>query len=219
MPIVTIQMVGSMQPSNHYLNNFVAHKISSLTECGAPELSMESSWLNTFIHNSAYTMKLPAKERAYLFNFIRRAEGACSAYREARQALTDYVTTPANAISPYFRSLLNFEICVSQCWQGFELMATAVGEKKLYFKKCDKSGMQRLHGLYIDAKHMDERIYKKELPEEATASIWITNQGLESTQAPSGLSFVELAEILTAMGGYADQASRPATPNPDAPAG
>jgi hypothetical protein len=216
MAIVSSQM-GPGQPSNYFLDNFVAHKISSLTECGAPKISMESSWLNTFVYSSVFTMTLPAKERAYVFNIIRRAEGAFSAYREARRALIEHVTTPRTIISHYFRSFLNFEVRVSQCWQGYELLMTAIGERKL-FQKNDNSDMERLHDLYIDAKHLDRMIADKRLPDEATASLWITNQGLESAKVPSGLSFVELTEILISTGELAGKLSRRAAPNPDAPA-
>jgi hypothetical protein len=72
---------------------------------------------------------LPAKTRAYVFNFLRRAEGASSAYRVARIALIEYLETPRNVLSPYFRALLNFEVCISQCYQGYELLATASGQK------------------------------------------------------------------------------------------
>lgn len=115
MAVVTVQM-GPGQPSNYLLDNFVAHKLSSLTACGAPELAMKGVWLNTFILNNVYTARPPAKVRAFMFTFIRRVEGAFSAYHEARLALIEYVTTPPTVISPDFRSLLNFEVCVSQCW-------------------------------------------------------------------------------------------------------
>src|SRR2546425_1024995 len=69
-----------MQPSNYLLDNFVAHKLSLLTECGARELPAEANWLNTFILTSVFKVNLPAKTRAYVFNFLRRAEGALSAY-------------------------------------------------------------------------------------------------------------------------------------------
>jgi hypothetical protein len=135
-----------MGPTDHFLDQFVAHKISSLTECGAPELLMESSWLNAFILDSTFRVRLLPQERAYMFNFIRRAEGAFSAYREARRALIEHIDTPRDVISPYFRSLLNFEVCISQCWQGFELYMTATGEKM--FEENSGSGMERLHDIY-----------------------------------------------------------------------
>ena len=132
--------------SNYALDNFVAHRISSLTECGAPELLTESSWLNVFIINNVLRVRMPDEKRAYIFNFIRRTEGAFSAYREARRGLMEYVTTPTNVISPYFRSLLNFEICVSQCWQGCELLIKA--SRAPLFKRNDNTDVERLHSLY-----------------------------------------------------------------------
>jgi hypothetical protein len=211
------EMASLMQPSAYLLDNFVAHKMSSLTECRAPELSMET-WLNAFILNSANQGKLDDKHYAYAFNIIRRAEGAFSAYGDARQALSEFIATPPHVVSSYFRSLLYFEICISQCWQGFELFMKAfmtAGEK--LFVKNSNSDMERLHGLYINAKHMDRMIARGQLPHAAPASIWITNQGLESTKASSGLSFVELVEILKSMGEIAEKLSRLPVDNPPPP--
>jgi hypothetical protein len=68
-----------MQPSNYMLDNFVAHKLSLLTECGAHELPANDNWLNNFILTNVFRARLDAKTRAYVFNFLRRAEGAVSA--------------------------------------------------------------------------------------------------------------------------------------------
>lgn len=119
--------MGNAQPSSYLLDNFIAHKLSELTLCGAPELPEETKWLNTFILKSIFQFSLPPKTRAYLFNFLRRAEGASAAYRDARRLLQQHVATPSNVISPYFRSLTEFEICLSQCYQGYELLARATG--------------------------------------------------------------------------------------------
>ena len=190
-------------PSNYTLDNYVAHKLSLLTECGARELSTETNWLNPFILTTTFNVKLEDKMRAYIFNFIRRAEAASSSYREARSALIEYLNTPRNVLSPYFRALLNFEVCVSQCYQGYALLARASGNK--FFEKNDKSEAERLHALYVDSKHMDLMIDGDKMPTEATSAIWITNQGLESNQA--AFSFEELAEMLLNMGRLAERLS------------
>ena len=193
-----------MQPSNYLLDNFVAHKLSLLTECGARELSVNQNWLNTFILTCVFKARLATKPRAYVFNFLRRAEGASSAYCAARTALIEYLETPPNVLSPYFRALLNFEVCVSQCYQGYELLQTASGEK--LFERDDRSEWERLWFLYQDFKHMDELIERGEIPTEATAAVWITNYGLESSR--STLSFDELIEMLLQMGRLAEQLAR-----------
>ena len=201
----------SGMPSNYVLDNFVAPKLSLLNACGAAELPTKASWLNTFILTSVFRVSLPAKTRAYLFNFLRRAEGASSAYREARTALIEYVATPRNVLSPYFRALLNFEVCISQCYQGYELLAMASKEK--LFEPNDASEAKRLQNLYVDSKHMDRMIDGGEIPTEVTAAVWITNRGLESSRA--ALSFDELFEMLLSMDRLAEQLATLESPTPN----
>ena len=193
--------VSRMQPSNYLLDNFIAHKLSLLKECGAAELPETPNWLNAFILTSIFRVRLEAKARAYMFNFLRRAEGASSAYREARAALIEYVTTPPHVVSPYFTALLDFEVCISQCYQGYELLAIASGEK--FFERNDGSEAERLQILYVDSKHMDQMIDGGKIPSEATAAVRITNRGLESSRA--ALSFEELLEMLLNMGRLAER--------------
>jgi hypothetical protein len=196
-----------MQPTDYFLDNFVAHKLSRLTKCGACELTTNANWISGFVLTRALTAPLPPKQREHAFNFVRRAEGAFSAYRQARTALIEYFQTPRNVISPYFRALLNFEVCIAQCCQGYELRATASGERSPpWKKKNDKSELGCLYRLYIDSKHMDGMIDGGQLPTEATAAIWITNIGLESNRA--AVTFDELFELLRHMGEIADQLSR-----------
>ena len=195
-----------MPLTDYFLDNFVAHKLSLLTKCGARELTTNANWISAFVLTRAFTAPLPQKNRAYAFNFVRRAEGAFSAYRQARTALIEYLETPRNVVSPYFRALLNFEVCIAQGCQGYELLATASGEKTPQWKKKnDKSELGRLYALYIDSKHMDQMIDGGKLPAEATAAIWITNIGLESKRA--AVTFDELFEALHHMGEIADELS------------
>jgi hypothetical protein len=191
--------------TDHFLDTYVAHKLSALTECGAPELSLESQWLNRFIINSALYQQ-PADKRAFALNFIRRAEGAVLAYREAREALLEFIREPRNVISPYFRSLSNFEVCISYSWQACELIRKAI-KQDLYVRGVE-SDLERLNSLYNDSKHLEERLAGGELPTKAAATVWMTNVGLESVRCPSGLSFSELVEILVYLGQLAGKTSR-----------
>ena len=96
------------------LDNFVGHKLSSLTKCGAPELSPRGPWLSILILNTIAHTRLPAKQRAYITNFLRKAENAIFAYQEAQSALLEYVSKRhSTVVSPYFRSLSNFETCIA----------------------------------------------------------------------------------------------------------
>src|SRR5208282_2999305 len=133
-----------MPLTDYSLDHFVAHKLSLLTECGAPELAEDANWLNPFILNSVLGYQLDPAPRAYVFTFIRRTEGAFSPYREARNHLMQYVNGRRHeVISPYFRALLNFEFCVSQWCEGFNLLKTASGKK--YFEHNDQSKEERIH--------------------------------------------------------------------------
>jgi hypothetical protein len=200
---VTASMTGG-RPTNYMLDNFVAHKLSLLTECGAPEFTSDENWLGAFILNSVFIAALLPKPRAYAFNFLRRAQGALSSYRLARLELIDYLQTPRNVLSPYFRALLHFEVCISQSYQALELLATA--SRRDVFDKKDGSKEERLHRLYIRSKHMDKMIEGGQIPTEATAAIWITNQGLECSSA--SLSFEELLSLLKWIMEMADRISR-----------
>lgn len=186
-----------MQLTDYALDQFVAHKLSLLTERGAKEIADPADFLNAFILNTIVgpRSQLDSKTRAYVFNFIRRAGGAVSAYREARAGLIEYVSTPREVISPYFKALLNFEVFIAQSYQAYELLVTASGID--LFVRGDQSDGERLNKLYNDSKHMNRMIVGGQLPPEATAGLWITNQGLESSRA--SLSFDEIAEMIPVM--------------------
>jgi hypothetical protein len=169
-----------------------------------PNLPTTKNWLGAFILNRVFITQLAPKPRAYAFNFLRRAQGALSSYRLARLELIEYLHTPRNVLSPYFNALLHFEVCISQSYQALELLATA--SRRNVFDKKDGSKEERLHGLYIRSKHMDKMIDGGQIPTEATAALWITNQGLECSSA--ALSFEELLSLLKWVAEMADRISR-----------
>ena len=199
----SVASIVNMQPSDYMLDNYVARGLSKLTVCGVKELAIDKNFVNTFILNSVFRERIPKDIRAYIFNFLRRTEGALAAYREARSSLIEYLETPRNVISPYFRALLHFEVCISQCYQGHELLATAT--KLKIFEKGQGALEERLHTLYIDSKHMAQMIDGGYIPGDAPAPIWITNFGLETKRAM--ISYDELREFLLSMGRYAEKLS------------
>lgn len=189
------------QPSNYLLDHFIAHKLSELDACGATELNEEARWLNTFILKTLFHYSIPSKTRAYLFNFLRRAEAASMAYREARRQLLEHLATPRNVISPYFRALTHFEVCVSQCYQGYELLGRAFGQK--LYEPGSGTLEEKLQIVYVDSKHMDCMIDGNKLPDSATSGIWITNDGLECSRG--AISFAELHKLLQSMHALAEK--------------
>jgi hypothetical protein len=196
---------GPAMPLTHYtLDNFVAQRLSQLTECGAKEIEDEPNWGGAYVLSNVTGVMAADdnKVRAYKMNFFRRADGAISSYRAARLHLLEYLSRP-DALSRYFRALLNLEISVSQLYQGMIIVATA--SNKQLFDKSDGSKEERLNKIYNTSKHMHERIEKGQMPEKATTAVWITNSGLECIDA--ALSFGELEELLVWTRETAHQAS------------
>jgi hypothetical protein len=60
---------------------------------------------------------------------------------------------------------------------------------------------------YVDSKHMDQMIEGGQIPTEATAALWITDRGLESSRA--ALSFEELLRMLLKMASFAEALATP----------
>lgn len=193
-----------MEGTNYLYDTYVAHKMSELSKCGAQDMEAdEKKWLNQFLLNSTFKVTLEAKQKAYLMNFVRRVEASFFTYHEARKSLIEYIGTENNIISPYFRSLLNFEVCVSQLYQSIEILC-ALTEIKA-FEKGGNSKYERLHDIYIDSKHMDKMIEGGKLPTDAMCAIWITDDGLESSR--SSISFDELTFLMREMASNAEQAA------------
>jgi len=204
---------GNAQPTNCMLDKYVGHKLSKLTACGAPELPEDGEWLNTFILKTVFQVNIPEKTRAYLFSFLRRAEGSSAAYREARRLLQEHLSTPRNEVSPYFRSLTQFEICISQCYQGYELMARSAQQK--LFEKRTGTVLEKLHTVYVDSKHMDQMIHGDKLAQIATSGIWITNEGIESSRGI--ITFQELHDLLRTMHKLAEKLCTRSLTTPGSP--
>ena len=201
--MTVINLSGSVRPSDYTLDIFIAPELSKLTECNAPDLSdLTDQWLDNFILNNIQ-LNLPDKEKAYLLIFFRRVEAAFYEYNKARNALTEYITTDRNIISPYFQALNHFETLFAQLYQAYLLLKSAT-ELKL-FKKNDNSELDRVNKIYNTSKHMYERIEKGKLPEKGTCAIWITNNGIESTDA--AITFVELKDILIELSKLANKIS------------
>lgn len=191
----------NLKLTNCALDTFISHRLSELTKNSAPDFISESNWLNEFILKTIFHFNLQPKIRTYIFTFLRRSEAACNAYGEAKRYLDHYLETPNNVISPYFSALAQFEVSLSQCYQGFELLS-AVANKNLY-EPGDDSNLEKLQKVYVDSKHMDRMIRGDKLPPEATTGIWITNSGLESARC--SISFIELHELLTSMNSLAEK--------------
>ena len=195
--------------SNIFLDTYIAPKLSSLTEFKARDASEKlKPWVNNFIFNSTFRFKVPEPTKTYYFNFLRRAEGAFIEYEYARKALEDYINTKRNnpernKISPYFRGLLHFETFIAQLYQAYEFLMTF--SKMKLFNRGGGTIIEKIHKLYITSTHMDRRIEEGRLLDNATAAIWITNDGLECKDVK--VTFDEIYEALSYTANLASKIS------------
>src|SRR5688572_9939357 len=174
--------VMQMKLSDFARDTYVAPKMSELTTCGAPPLS---EWqvrargsLADFIITSMLRVSFQESDRQYLFNVVRRVEGAIEEYENARNHLLAHVAAQdPNAVSHYVLALMHFENCISQIAQANMLVARWTGNK--IFEAGDGSPHHRLNFLYNRSKHIYAAINSGQLPSGGTVPLWITNDGLE----------------------------------------
>jgi hypothetical protein len=82
-------------------------------------------------------------------------------------------------------------VVLSCSWQAYCFLGQV---KRLWFKRDDGSVHERLNALYNRANHADQAIERGDFIEDGPLCVWLTNDGLKSTETK--LSFAECAEIL-----------------------
>jgi hypothetical protein len=197
-----------MQPTNHFLDKYVAPEMSLFTEASIPDLSsLQVRWLTSFILNSGMVVQLQDVPRRTLYNFLRRAEGAAQEYGMAREmTLAHLANTNPNSVSGYIAAIGHWEAFLSQAYQAWCLLD---GTQRKLFTKNDGSPMQRLNLLYNRTKHAEKAIAAGQLPQDGTLPVWLKNDGLHSVD--SCLTFEELAEMLEELAVWTEAAQNPAT--------
>jgi hypothetical protein len=200
-----------LQPSNLFMDKYVAPGFSAFTAATIPDMSAVSReqghWLANFILNSWARPTTDDDLRRTLFNFLRRTQAAFREYQEARRlTLAHLADERPNAISGYFEAIDHWEQFLSQADRAG---AVLVRGQKVLFVKDDGSVIQRLNLLYNRTKHLETAINSGQLPPDGTLPVWLTNDGLQAVDAE--LTFTELAGILTDLAKWADAAQNPLT--------
>jgi hypothetical protein len=198
-----------MPLSNYAKDKFVAPEMSKFTAAAIRDMTAVSveqeHWLMNFVLNTMLSVNLAAPIRQTLFNFLRRVESAFREYSLARDQTTAYLTD-TKKVSAYIAAIGHWEVFLSYAYQAYCLLAQ---NQKILFTPGDGSGLQRLNLLYNRSKHADKAIEAGQLPEDATMAVWLTNDGLRSTD--SRLTFDEIAEILEDLARWSDAAQDPLT--------
>ena len=175
--------------------------LSSLTECNFPDMSnhdpQSSHWVQNYILNTIFRSRYPDPFHQIAMAYMRRAEACFQEYNLARSALISYFSGPREAVSKYFSSVYHFEQVVAQAYQAYMLMRHMLHNPRLY-QHNDESELDRLNKIYNHIKHCDGKLSSGAFPEKMTLSIWLTNDGINCSDAKLKCDeFVEMLEDIS----------------------
>jgi hypothetical protein len=197
--------------STFFLDKFVAPGISEFTNAVIPEMSEHDPeskfWLANFVLNSGFGANFNPPGNAYAYNYLRRAVAAFSEHEEARQATQAFLSSGRQSLSRYAAAVLHWEFFLGQSWHAYLLLRGLFGflthqEIPMPFVRGERSVEERLNDVYNHMKHVESRIENGQMIEGATIPVWLTNDGLRSTDAL--LTYAETAEVLRDLAKWAN---------------
>lgn len=191
------------------MDKYVAPGYSGFTAAKIPDMSAISKeqghWVANFIlGGSPLRVTLDDDTRSTFYNFLRRTEAAFLEYEEARQLTMTHLADPKPR--QYIKAIGYWERFLSDADRAWALLDRG---EKILFVKDDGSILQRLNLLYNRSKHIESAIKSSQLPPNGTLPVWLTNEGLEATDAK--LTFEEMADILSDLAKWADAVQDPLT--------
>lgn len=194
------------------VDKFIAPGASALQKADIPDMSThhkESSyWLANLFLSSVFRSNFDPPLNAYIFNYLRRAQAAFTAHSLARSATIAFVESGSQSPNRYADAILQWEIFLGQAWHGFALLRKAFNLPKI-FEPGDGSVFERLNHFYNAMKHVESRIENGQMLPEATVPVWLSDDGLVSTDAK--FSYSETAEVLREVAKWAEIFGDPAT--------
>jgi hypothetical protein len=115
-------------PLTHYaLDTFVAPKMSSLTNCGMPQLKFSEVPYAGVVLNQIFAKPRRPEKIRLLTNLYRWVDAAFVSYATAREYLTAYTCIPRGEMRNYFRALWYIEQCIARRTTP-ECLATIFGD-------------------------------------------------------------------------------------------
>jgi hypothetical protein len=188
------------------MSKFAAAEIRDMTRVDREQ----EHWLTNFMLNSVLRGRLRSPVRQQIFNFLRRSHSAFTDYELARGATMRFLDD-RQRIRTYLSAVGHWEDFLAHTWQANLLLSKAFIPhiKRPLFQAEDGSVNQRLHSLHTRAKHSEEAIERGTFPGESPLVVWLTNEGLKSTDA--WLTFSEAADELEALAQWSDAVQDPLT--------
>ena len=184
--------------------------MSKFTSATLPDLSAIDSeqehWLANYILNSILRVNVQSPERQRLFNFLRRSHSAFEEYAAARELTLRYLAEPEGKLG-YLKAMGHWEALLGYTWQAYRLILPAKFGN--LYEKGDESFFERLNNLYNKSKHADGAILDGKYLEDSPLCVWLTNEGLKSTDEL--VTFEEVVETLTQLAQLAAAVQDPLT--------
>lgn len=188
--------------SNYFLDKFIAPGVSEFTEAEIPDMSNHDPqtkvWLANYVLNSGLRGNFTSPGNAYAFNYLRRSTAAFTEHDQARQATLAFLAN-RESVSNYAAAVLHWEFFAGQAWHGLMLLRGFLKfqtneDVPLPFEQGTDSVQERVNLLYNSMKHAESRIERGQILEGATTPVWLTNEGIQSTDAM--LTYADTAETL-----------------------
>ena len=202
-----------IQFSKEILEKHIAPEVSLFTEAEIPDMSNwekeAPSWIANFFLNSAFTATFKPPMNAYAFNYLRRAQAAYIEHKQARDATYAFLQNGGQSPTRYCLALFHWETFLGQSCHAYALLLKAFQGKA--FSKGDGSLEERLNHLYNQMKHVESRIECAQMLPGATVPVWLTNDGIKSTDA--SMTYAETADVLKQICAWANALMNPKTAN------
>lgn len=196
-------------------DTFFAPELSKFTTAEIADMQgaddQRLHWLSNYLLNSALSGAFASPARQQIYNFLRRSQSAFADYELARMATERFLGDRDHAIPAYVAAVGHWEDFLTHVWQANEFLTKVIvpGAKRPMFEPGDGSANERLHSLHTRAKHAAAAILRGELVGESPLCVWLTNDGLKSTD--SWLTYEEAAEELRSLAKWARVVEHPTT--------
>lgn len=195
--------------SDYARDRFIAPELSKFRTAVIPDATSvdaeQEHWLANFILNTLLRVEVPTPQRQQMFNFLRRSHVAFAAYAAARESTLAFLDDRERNLR-YIDAVGHWEAFLAHAWQAYAFLGRG---QAIWFAPGDGSILQRLHALHTRAKHAEAAIERGEFVEDAPLCVWLTDDGLRSTD--SQLSFAEAAEVLSDLARWASAVQDPLT--------
>lgn len=203
------QYAGGVPLSNYAKDKLIAPEMSKFTSATIRDMSdvdaEQEHWLANYILNRLFRANVNTPYRQQWYNFLRRSHSAFAAYALARKATLEFLNEGRDPLR-YVDAIGHWEAFLGYFWQAHCFLGRG---QKIWFEKGDGSPRERVLALHNRAKHADEAIERGEFVEDSPLCVWLTNDGLRSTE--TSLSFDEMASLLDDLAKWASAVQDPAT--------